>query len=190
MSAKLYRTTFDKALATYCLDCQFSGSQKAPEEEPRVLPVSGKMATEAGAQPSQAGRHPLPHSAPAPPAQSSQEARGGEGRRGWAGRAGRRLPAGKPGAVGGARGLLGAPSRSFVAQPCPSCPARSPRLLRGGSAAAPLSIHSGFLGLRAERRGFLNLLKSFLSPAPTPFRFPCTFFLNIVLSAKSNHWVY
>lgn len=55
---KLYRTTFDKALATSCLNCQFSGSQKAPEKGPRVLPVPGKMATEAGAQASQAGRHP------------------------------------------------------------------------------------------------------------------------------------
>lgn len=78
---KLYRTTFDKALATSCLDCQFSGSQKAPEKEPRVLPVPGKMATEAGAQASQAGRHPPRHSAPAPAHSSRGEGRGGEGRR-------------------------------------------------------------------------------------------------------------
>lgn len=156
---KLYRTTFDKALATSCLNCQFSGSQKAPEKGPRVLPVPGKMATEAGAQASQAGRHPPSplRPRPSPSTRLPGGAERGEGRGGEAGRAGRRLPAGKPGAVGGARGLLGAPSRSFIAQPRPSCLACSPRLLRGGSATAPLSTHSGFLGLRAGTKGISEL---------------------------------
>lgn len=146
---KLDRTTFDKALATSCLDCQFSGSQKAPDEEPRVLPVPGKMATEAGAQASQAGRHPPPHSAPAP-AHSSR----GEGRRG--GRGGGCLP-GNLERWAGRGACWELPPRALLHNLAPAALPAPPGLLRGGSATAPLSTHPGFLGLRAGTKGISEL---------------------------------
>ena len=139
---KLYRTTLDRALGTSCLGANFPACRKLhrrrhglplpapPQERTRGRTVPGNMATEAGALASQAGRHPPLRPRPTHRLTGSQATCGG----GVAGRAGRRLPAGKPGVVGGARCLLGARLRELCCTTSPRQPCPLPhRLLRRAS---------------------------------------------------------